>query len=203
MLTKKGLLITLIVGLLLVSGLFVTYQVYAQCGGGCGGCGGDNSKKDDTSEPGKKDQDKTEYEMKSIVTGEALSPDQMLKQADALEARLEKVKNDKTQKSQCQKEMMMLSYQMIRSAQEMVAKCSEMLKDESPDIKKIADLTNQANDLLKKSLEMIPQGCIMMSANNKDTSSKPKEQYACPMGCVSPVDKPGRCPKCGMNLKKK
>jgi len=42
---------------------------------------------------------------------------------------------------------------------------------------------------------------LTMSADKKDTASK--DQYVCPMGCIQPVDKPGKCPKCGMNLEKK
>ena len=28
------------------------------------------------------------------------------------------------------------------------------------------------------------------------------ERYVCPMGCIAPTDKPGKCPVCGMKLVK-
>lgn len=186
---KNGVRIVLLIVALLIGGVVISNHLY----GGDGCCS--------PSRQQKTDQDKAKDETQSIDTEKALSPDQMLKQADALQSRLEKTKNDKTLKEKCQKEIMALSYKMIQSAQEMVAKCSAMLKGENPDIQKITDLTNQSNELLKKSLEMIPQDCIMMSADKKNTASK--DQYICPMGCIQPVDKPGKCPKCGMNLEKK
>lgn len=183
---KYGITIALFVGLLLTGWFAVSYHLYAE--GGSHAAGNE-----------KMGHDKTQSEAKKAE--KTVSSDQLIKQADEWLARLEKAKNDKTLKEQCQKEIMALSYKMIQSAQEAIAICNAMLKEEKPDIQKIIDLANQSNELLKKSLEMMPQGCIIVSADKKDTSSK--DQYVCPMECVPPVDKPGKCPECGMNLEKK
>ncbi len=42
-------------------------------------------------------------------------------------------------------------------------------------------------------------GCGSPSGGNSTTTT-PKKQYACPMECAT-SDKPGACPKCGMEMK--
>lgn len=182
---KYGIIV-LLGGLLIIGGVMFSRHLYAGDGTAVSG----NEKME---------QSKNQSEGKNAE--KTVSFDQLIKQADEWLVRLEKVKNDKTLKEQCQKEIMALSYKMIQSARGMVAMCSAMLKEAKPDIQKITDLANQSDELLRKSLEMMPQGCIIVGADKKDTASK--DQYVCPMGCVPPTDKPGKCPECGMNLEKK
>lgn len=47
-------------------------------------------------------------------------------------------------------------------------------------------------------------GCAhatVAAATTQPTTQPAGEKYACPMGCVQ-SDKPGKCPKCGMEMKK-
>ncbi|MCX7778286.1 MAG: hypothetical protein N2381_09580 [Armatimonadetes bacterium] len=42
---------------------------------------------------------------------------------------------------------------------------------------------------------------VEVASATKTTATK--AQYACPMACIPPQDKPGNCPKCGMKLVRK
>lgn len=44
--------------------------------------------------------------------------------------------------------------------------------------------------------------CGMEHADKKDSGPKAAMKYACPMNCAE-SDKPGKCPKCGMEMKEK
>jgi len=46
-------------------------------------------------------------------------------------------------------------------------------------------------------------GTCTMTMATATTTTEPKAQYACPMHPEVISDKPGKCPKCGMNLEKK
>jgi hypothetical protein len=170
----KTLITALLAGIILIGGLMAYY-----------------SQAEDKSAPDKK----TETIPAAVKMP---STDQLIKQADAL---LEKSKKDKNPSTECRKELMSLAYQMIQSAQKMTAQCNDLLKEKQPDTAKALDLTAQSNALLNKSIELLSQGCPMLSSDKKDMT--PKDQYICPMGCIDPVDKPGKCPKCKMNLVKK
>ena len=58
-------------------------------------------------------------------------------------------------------------------------------------------------------IRSFPKGGIELAqaegTNEKKTeapaATQPAEKYVCPMGCAE-SDKPGKCPKCGMTLKK-
>jgi hypothetical protein len=149
-------------------------------------------------------EDKSAPDKKAEVTpavAKMPSTDQLIKQADVLLEKLEKTKKDKTLNSECQKEMMSLAYQIIQSAQKMTIQCNDSLKEKQPDIGKAIDLNTQSNSLLNKSLELLSRSCPILSADKKETA--PKDQYTCPMHPEVISDKPGKCPKCGMNLEKK
>jgi len=43
--------------------------------------------------------------------------------------------------------------------------------------------------------------CTRAMAATTQPATQPAAKYACPMGCAT-ADKPGKCPKCGMDLVK-
>jgi hypothetical protein len=209
---KYSLLITLCIGILLIGGI-TTYYLYA--GDGC--CGGNDKKCGNGGGCGGSAKNNS---------NDGLTLDQTIVKADKMLADLAASKKDETLKCQDRKEMMMLAFQMIQGAQTVLNQSVELMaQDANPDMTKVASATKQSNTLLKKALELISQGCPMMNGNkcgcggadktaggcgcgaqgNNKTQGKDSTQtgqYVCPMGCVAPTDKPGKCPKCGMNLVK-
>jgi Cu+-exporting ATPase len=44
------------------------------------------------------------------------------------------------------------------------------------------------------------KGTCTMTTTTETTTTEPKTQYSCPMHHEVQINKPGKCPKCGMNL---
>ncbi|MFA5794306.1 MAG: heavy metal-binding domain-containing protein [Candidatus Brocadiia bacterium] len=97
--------------------------------------------------------------------------------------------------------LMTHSQKMLTKALEMVTKCNEMLAGDKPDTAAIVASNETALKLMKKAAELMEKYNTLLS---RDAAKTPDERiwYVCPMNC-STADKPGKCPKCGMNLVKK
>lgn len=193
MLRKWSLVIMVSVVVLLVSGLFISYQTYA------GECKDDDKCKEMKEGECKDMEHNNRHQHKSSEATE--KSDELIKQADKMFKEAEKVTDDKDTKMKCHKALAMHCGKMVKTAQELVAQCGELLEGENPDTKKIAELNHQANKLLTKSLEMMQKTCSMMMPAKKETPQK--EVWTCPMHPEIKTDKQGKCPKCGMNLEKK
>ena len=51
-------------------------------------------------------------------------------------------------------------------------------------------------------LSLIAVSCGSKTADSNSTTTSSKEMYRCPMDTEVTSDKPGKCPKCGMDLEK-
>lgn len=119
------------------------------------------------------------------------TPEGLLKTADKLLKEAAKTKDVKPLMVHCEK--------MISASLKMVSECNSTLSSDSPDMDAVAKNTETVTKLMKKSVECLS----LVPKADKKSSGEEKAMYVCPMGCIEPTDKPGKCPKCGMNLEKK
>jgi|GEM_PF-524390 len=74
------------------------------------------------------------------------------------------------------------------------------LKDDGLDVRQVsADLPTHLSDQQVAGHEY-DQGSHMQNAGGKADHNPQNAIYVCPMNCVDPMTKPGRCPVCGMDL---
>ena len=115
----------------------------------------------------------------------------LLKESDRLMADAEKAK-DRDAMKKCIVSMTGHCKEMIEHAGALVA-ASEQNED--------AMLLDHCAKLLKKSAAMVEKCKVFSEKLAKESPSA--GEYSCPMHPDVKSDKPGKCPKCGMNLVKK
>ena len=126
----------------------------------------------------------------------AKTPENLIKQADKLLKEVDKTKDVKPLMTHCQ--------DMMSKSLAMMAECNRALKEEKPDMAKLAGMVETSNNLMKKSSELSDKCLSLMPKPEKvEETDQAKTLYVCPMGCIEPQAEPGKCPKCGMNLEKK
>ncbi len=169
-------LITLIllgVGVYFVSDIYAT-SCHKEGGGGC---------KHGEGGHGEQPSDK--------VKEDANTPEALLKKADKLLKEAAKTKNVASLMKHCE--------QMLNKAGEIMADCNKVT--EGPgwfDSQSVDTATN----LMMKCVEITAKSQSLIPKDQKKTIQE-NAVYTCSMHPEIMMDKPGRCPKCGMNLEKR
>ena len=90
----------------------------------------------------------------------------------------------------------------LKTEGKLIARLASMLDEagDSGDSTKAKSLSARLDKELKKIEALYPSGTLMSAGASKDSSAA---IYACSMHPEVTSDKPGKCPKCGMDLVKK
>ena len=174
-------LVTLI---LLVAGVYFVGDIYASS---CHKGGGEGGHKDDGKH---KKGEQPSDSAKAGTSDDSNSPDNLLKTADKLLKDVAKTKDIASLMKHCE--------QMLNKTMEMVSDYNHQIEEAR---KLDGEVVETAIKLMKKCVEMTTKYQSLAPKEPKKDTEK-KVVYVCPMGCVEPQDKPGKCSKCGMNLVK-
>lgn len=181
MVNRWKILVGLVTLILLGIGVYFVSDIYAShCCPKEGGGSGKHGKGEQPSQPSD-----------SKVIEDPNTPEALLKTADKLLKGVDKTKNVASLMKHCE--------QMLNKAAEIMADCNQVTEGpgwfDSQSVETATKLMKKCVEMTNKSQSLIP--------NDQKKSIEEKAVYICPMGCIAPVDKPGKCPKCGMNLEKK
>ncbi|MFH1230141.1 MAG: heavy metal-binding domain-containing protein [Planctomycetota bacterium] len=184
-------LVLLALGIVFISDAYLTSCDGCGCGkkGVCGKQGGHGEQPSDSAKA-ETTRDDDDPGCHGCTPDNPRCPGRLLKKADKLLKEADKTKDVASLMKHCE--------QMLNRAAEIITECNQVTEGPGWFDSQSVEI---ATKLMKKCVEITTK-CQSLIPKDQKKSTEKKALYKCPMGCVEPQDKPGKCSKCGMNLEK-